>query len=61
MKREYGPRYLANSSDSTNGYDTETRMMDRFGDGFGNTETKLPKGHLARRDTRPVVKRTDGK
>lgn len=33
------------------GYTFEERVPGRNSNGFGGTQTKLPKGHLARRDT----------
>jgi hypothetical protein len=40
----------------TSGYEFEEKIPFRTSNGFGGTQTKLPKGHLARRDTPPVAK-----
>jgi len=37
------------------GYTFEDRVP-RNSNGFGGTQTKLPRGHLARRDTMPAIK-----
>lgn len=39
------------------GYELETRVQDRFANGWGGTQTRLPSGHLARRDAKPTVKK----
>lgn len=41
------------------GYSFEARQTSRVHDGWGATQTRLPEGHLARRDAKPEVKRTD--
>lgn len=41
---------------SNSGYEFETRVKARNSNGWGGTQTQLPKGHLARRDTIPAVK-----
>lgn len=33
------------------GYQTEGKVQQRFGNGWGGTKTRLPPGHLARRDS----------
>lgn len=38
------------------GYEFEERQTQRFANGWGGTQTRLPKGHLARRDTPTSVK-----
>jgi hypothetical protein len=38
------------------GYTFEAKVKQRNSNGWGGTQTRLPKGHLARRDTMPVVK-----
>lgn len=38
------------------GYTFEKRVDERNSNGWGGTQTTLPKGHLARRDTIPVAK-----
>jgi hypothetical protein len=39
------------------GYTFESRVARRNSNGWGGTQTKLPAGHLARRDTEPSAKR----
>jgi hypothetical protein len=38
------------------GYETEAKVRARNSNGWGGTQTRLPEGHLARRDTVPVAK-----
>lgn len=38
------------------GYEFEERQTARLFNGWGGQQTRLPKGHLARRDTHPVMK-----
>lgn len=38
------------------GYEFEDKVPRSTSNGFGGTQTKLPRGHLARRDTPPVAK-----
>lgn len=38
------------------GYTFERRVEERNSNGYGGTQTRLPVGHLARRDTEPRVK-----
>lgn len=40
------------------GYDMESKQEKRFANGHGKTHTRLPRGHLARRDTNASVKET---
>ena len=44
-----------NDVSSTSGYKLEAETKDRNSNGWGGTHTKLPVGHLARRDTSPDV------
>ena len=43
------------------GYTVESKISQRVANSYGGSQTTLPKGHLARRDTPITVKRTDGK
>jgi hypothetical protein len=42
---------------SASGYTVEDRVKLRNSNGYGGTQTRLPEGHLARRDTIPRLKR----
>lgn len=45
-----------NDVSSKSGYTFENRVTKRNSNGYGGTQTKLPSGHLARRDTEPTAK-----
>jgi len=37
------------------GYNFEASVKQRLHNGWGRTQTRLPKGHLARRDAEPAI------
>lgn len=45
-----------NDVSEASGYMFEDKIPFRTSNGYGGTQTKLPRGHLARRDTPPVAK-----
>ena len=48
-----------NDVTSASGYTVEGKTLERVANGWGGSQTKLRRGHLARRDAKPVVKATD--
>ena len=51
-----------NGPDEIRGYNQEDYLPvgKRMGNGWGGSQTRLPKGHLARRDTVPTVREAVG-
>ncbi len=45
-----------NDVTEASGYTIEAKVPSRNSNGWGETQTRLPVGHLARRDTPPVRK-----
>lgn len=53
---DYTKQPGCNDVSPDSGYTMEAGVTERNSNGWGDTQTKLPKGHLARRDTMPVRK-----
>jgi hypothetical protein len=47
---------LQNDVTPASGYTREAKVQQRNSNGWGGSQTQLPVGHLARRDTAPVRK-----